>query len=98
MTSNFTSDKKNAAALKMIQGADPGRDQNIDPAVEKTVLIFKRDTTDQERFREVLMFAVNVELFSNLRSEFPRGLQDEGERGIRARVRVLAREYQSSAR
>jgi len=65
------------AALEQIDQATGSRDQHVDPAVKLAHLVGERLAADQQRLRELVILAVDVERLGHLRGQFARGFQNE---------------------
>ena len=67
------------AAEQIHQPAGRG-DQDVDALFERGGLVAHRYAADQQRHRELVIFAVFLEILSDLRGEFARRLKDQGAR------------------
>jgi hypothetical protein len=78
------------AALKVIEQAARRCDQHIDAACEQRVLVAKRHAADEQRFGELLILAVLVEVLATCAASSRVGSRISV-RGMRARARPAAR-------
>ena len=77
------------AALEMVEQAARRCDQHVDAARQLGVLVVERDAADEERDVELVVGAVLVEAFLDLRGEFARRLEDQRARHARPRAAGL---------
>ena len=84
MISSSTPDKQQPPALGMVEQAAGRGDQHVDAAQQLGVLVVERDAADDQRDVELVVLAVFLEMFGDLRGEFARRLEDERARHARA--------------
>ena len=78
-----------AAALGMVEQAARRCDQHVDAAHQLAVLVVERNAADDEGDVELVVLAVLVEAFLDLRGEFARRLEDQRARHARAGAALL---------
>ncbi len=66
------------AALKMIEQTSGRGDQDIRAAIDNPALIHKRDTANQQRHVQFVIFAIDLEVLGHLGGQLPGRLQDQG--------------------
>jgi alkanesulfonate monooxygenase SsuD/methylene tetrahydromethanopterin reductase-like flavin-dependent oxidoreductase (luciferase family) len=69
--------QKELATLEHGRAAAGRGDQHVDAAFQRLFLIVERDAADQQRFGELVVLAVFVEILLDLRGEFARRLEDQ---------------------
>ena len=89
MTRSSTPVSSSRAALEMVEQAAGRRDQHVDAAGELGVLVVERHAADHQRDVELLLGAVLLEAFLDLRGELARRLEDERARHARAGATFL---------
>ena len=85
----FDAGEQQASALGMVEQAAGRRDQHVDAAHQLGVLIVERNAADDQRDVELVVLAVFLEMFGDLRGEFARRLENERARHARARAALL---------
>ena len=71
------------AALEMVEQAARRGDQHVDAALERALLVGEAHAADQQRHVELVVLAVDLEVFGHLGGQFARRLQDERARHAR---------------
>jgi len=85
----FDARHQKAPALGVIEQPPRRCDQDIDAARQLGVLIFERNAADDQGDVELVLGAVLLEAFLNLRREFARRFQNERARHARPRAALL---------
>ena len=80
--------EQNLAALEQIHQAAGGRDQHVDALFERLDLIAHLDPADQQRHRQLVIFAIFLKILGHLRREFARRREDQRPRHARAGAAV----------
>ena len=72
--------EKQLAAFEMVKQAAGRGDQNVNAAVDQGVLVLEAHAADEERFGQLGVLGINVEVFGDLRGQFAGGAQDKATR------------------
>jgi hypothetical protein len=75
--------QQDAAALDVIEQAARGGDQHVGAALQDAFLVGEAHAADQQRHVELVVLAVDFEVFGHLGGQFARRLQDERSRHAR---------------
>ncbi len=76
--------QQDVAALEQVHQPAGRRDQHVDAFFQRLLLVAHRYAADQQRHRKLVIFAVFVEVFGDLRGQFARRLEDQRARHPRA--------------
>ena len=85
---HFATRQQNLAAFKQVHQAARGRDQYINALFKRFDLIAHLHTADQQRHRQLVIFAVFFEILGDLRRQFAGWLQNEAAWHARARAAI----------
>ena len=75
--------QQDAAALDVVEQPARRGDQHVGAALEDALLVGEAHAADQQRHVELVVLAVDVEVFGHLGGQFARRLQDERSRHAR---------------
>jgi hypothetical protein len=75
--------EQDLAALEQVHQAARGRDQHVDALFERGDLVAHVHAADEQRHRELVVFAVLLEILGDLGGELARRLEDQRARHAR---------------
>ena len=66
--------------IEMIEQATGGCDQDVDAPIQQPVLVLEGNAADQQRHRELVVLAVDLEVLGDLRRQLPRRAEHQRSR------------------